>query len=41
VVKLQSNSKIFGWFVDQVMKATQGQANAQLVNEALKRALGG
>jgi hypothetical protein len=37
VAKLQSNLKIFGRFVGQVVKATQDQANAQLVNEALKR----
>ncbi|HEV2380348.1 MAG TPA: Asp-tRNA(Asn)/Glu-tRNA(Gln) amidotransferase subunit GatB [Terriglobia bacterium] len=29
-----------GWFVGQVMKATRGQANAQAVQEALKRELG-
>ncbi len=28
-----------GWFVGQVMKATQGQANPQLVQEVLKREL--
>jgi aspartyl-tRNA(Asn)/glutamyl-tRNA(Gln) amidotransferase subunit B len=37
--KLQSNPKVFGWFVGQVMRATQGQANPQLVNEVLKRKL--
>ena len=31
---------IFGFFVGQVMKATQGSANPQLVNETLKRLLG-
>ena len=30
-----------GWFVGQVMKATRGQANAQVVQEVLKRELGG
>ena len=30
-----------GWFVGQVMKATRGQANAQVVQEILKRELGG
>jgi aspartyl-tRNA(Asn)/glutamyl-tRNA(Gln) amidotransferase subunit B len=30
----------FGWFVGQVMKATRGQANPQLVQEVLKRELG-
>ena len=29
-----------GWFVGQVMKATRGQANAQIVQEVLKRELG-
>ena len=41
VAKLQGNPKVFGWFVGQVMKATQGQANPQLVNEVLKKKLGG
>jgi aspartyl-tRNA(Asn)/glutamyl-tRNA(Gln) amidotransferase subunit B len=31
--------KLFGFFVGQVMKATQGKANPQLVNEILKRYL--
>ena len=31
--------KLFGFFVGQTMKATQGKANPQLVNELLKRAL--
>jgi aspartyl-tRNA(Asn)/glutamyl-tRNA(Gln) amidotransferase subunit B len=39
VAKLESNPKVMGWFVGQVMKATQGQANPQLVNEVLNRAL--
>ncbi|HEV2492972.1 MAG TPA: Asp-tRNA(Asn)/Glu-tRNA(Gln) amidotransferase subunit GatB [Terriglobia bacterium] len=30
-----------GWFVGQVMKATRGQANPQLVQETLKRELSG
>ena len=29
-----------GWFVGQVMKATRGQANPQMVQEILKRELG-
>ncbi len=29
-----------GWFVGQVMKATRGQANAQVVQEVLKKELG-
>jgi len=31
--------KLFGFFVGQVMKATQGKANPQLVNEILKKHL--
>ncbi|MBX3223607.1 MAG: Asp-tRNA(Asn)/Glu-tRNA(Gln) amidotransferase subunit GatB [Labilithrix sp.] len=31
---------VFGFFVGQVMKATKGSANPQLVNETLKRLLG-
>lgn len=33
------NDKLFGWFVGQVMKATKGQANPQLVNQLLKQHL--
>jgi aspartyl-tRNA(Asn)/glutamyl-tRNA(Gln) amidotransferase subunit B len=40
VEKLKSNPKVFGWFVGQVMKATEGQANPQLVNEVLRKKLG-
>jgi aspartyl-tRNA(Asn)/glutamyl-tRNA(Gln) amidotransferase subunit B len=40
VAKLESNPKVLGWFVGQVMKATQGQANPGLVNEVLRRKLG-
>jgi aspartyl-tRNA(Asn)/glutamyl-tRNA(Gln) amidotransferase subunit B len=32
---------IFGWFVGQVMKATQGKANPALVNDLLKKKLAG
>ncbi|OYV37557.1 MAG: aspartyl/glutamyl-tRNA amidotransferase subunit B [Acidocella sp. 20-61-6] len=32
--------KLFGFFVGQVMKATQGKGNPALVNEAVKKALG-
>ena len=35
------NEKILGWFVGQVMKATQGKANPQAVNEILRKKLGG
>ena len=34
------NRKVIGWFVGQVMKATQGKANPKIVNELLRRALG-
>ncbi len=33
------NRKLTGWFVGQVMRATQGQANPKLVNELLARLL--
>jgi len=33
--------KVFGFFVGQVMKATKGKANPQLVNELLKKMLTG
>jgi aspartyl-tRNA(Asn)/glutamyl-tRNA(Gln) amidotransferase subunit B len=33
------NEKIFGFLVGQVMKATRGKANPQMVNELLKRKL--
>ena len=33
--------KLFGFFVGQVMKATQGKANPKMVNEALRRKLDG
>ncbi len=35
------NEKVLGWFVGQVMKATQGRANPKLVNELLRRKLSG
>jgi aspartyl-tRNA(Asn)/glutamyl-tRNA(Gln) amidotransferase subunit B len=35
----QGKEKLFGFFVGQVMKATQGKANPQLVNELLKKRL--
>jgi aspartyl-tRNA(Asn)/glutamyl-tRNA(Gln) amidotransferase subunit B len=34
------NTKVIGWFVGQVMKATQGKANPGLVNQILKGKLG-
>jgi len=33
-------TKVFGFFVGQVMKATQGKANPELLNELLKKKLG-
>ncbi|MEX2454418.1 MAG: Asp-tRNA(Asn)/Glu-tRNA(Gln) amidotransferase GatCAB subunit B, partial [Rhodospirillaceae bacterium] len=33
------NEKILGWFVGQVMKATQGKANPQAVNDILRKKL--
>ena len=32
--------QLFGFFVGQTMKAMQGKANPQVVNELLKKALG-
>jgi aspartyl-tRNA(Asn)/glutamyl-tRNA(Gln) amidotransferase subunit B len=39
VESYRKNPKALGWFVGQVMKATQGQANPQMVNEVLRRKL--
>jgi len=36
----KGKEKLFGFFVGQVMKATQGKANPQMVNEILKKKLG-
>ncbi len=33
--------KLFGFFVGQVMKVTQGKANPQMVNDLLKKMLAG
>jgi aspartyl-tRNA(Asn)/glutamyl-tRNA(Gln) amidotransferase subunit B len=33
--------KVFGFFVGQTMKATQGKANPQLVNDLLRTLLDG
>jgi aspartyl-tRNA(Asn)/glutamyl-tRNA(Gln) amidotransferase subunit B len=35
------NQKLAGWFVGQVMRATQGKANPKLVNEILTKKLSG
>ena len=34
------NAKVAGWFTGQAMRATQGKANPQLVNEILRKKLG-
>jgi len=36
-----ANPKVIGWFVGQVMKASQGKANPGTVNQLLKQKLGG
>ncbi|HWB49827.1 MAG TPA: Asp-tRNA(Asn)/Glu-tRNA(Gln) amidotransferase subunit GatB [Stellaceae bacterium] len=41
VAQYAANPKILGFFVGQVMKATQGKANPALVNELLRKKLGG
>jgi aspartyl-tRNA(Asn)/glutamyl-tRNA(Gln) amidotransferase subunit B len=41
VAQYQTNPKVLGFFVGQVMKATGGKANPALVNELLKKKLGG
>ena len=35
------NEKVLGWFVGQVMQATQGKANPQAVNEILRKKITG
>ena len=37
----EGKDKLFGFFVGQVMKRSQGQANPKLVNELLKEKLAG
>ena len=37
----EGNEKVLGWFVGQVMKATKGQANPGMVNQLLRKKLGG
>ncbi len=41
VAQYQSNPKVLGFFVGQVMKATGGKANPALVNKLLRKKLGG
>jgi aspartyl-tRNA(Asn)/glutamyl-tRNA(Gln) amidotransferase subunit B len=40
VAQYATNPKVLGFFVGQVMKATQGKANPALVNELLRKKLG-
>jgi aspartyl-tRNA(Asn)/glutamyl-tRNA(Gln) amidotransferase subunit B len=40
VEQVKAKPSMLGWFVGQVMKATQGKANPQTVNEVLRRRLG-
>lgn len=40
VEKAQSNPKLAGWFVGQVMKATGGKANPKAVNQIVQQKLG-
>lgn len=40
VANVQKNPKVLGWFVGQVMKATGGRANPELVNTLLRKKLG-
>ncbi|MGE0259744.1 MAG: Asp-tRNA(Asn)/Glu-tRNA(Gln) amidotransferase subunit GatB [Alphaproteobacteria bacterium] len=41
VAQYRANPKVLGFFVGQVMKATGGKANPALVNDLLRRKLGG
>src|SRR4029077_4085920 len=41
VAQYATNPKVLGFFVGQVMKATAGKANPGVVNELLKKKLGG
>src|SRR5258707_4375258 len=41
VAQYHANPKVLGFFVGQVMKATGGKANPALVNQLLKKKLGG
>ena len=41
VAQYATNPKVLGFFVGQVMKATGGKANPALVNERLRKRLGG
>ena len=39
VATYRKNPKVIGWFVGQVMRATRGKANPQLVQELLRKHL--
>ena len=39
VQKVVSNPKVIGWFVGQIMKASNGKANPKLANELVKEKL--
>ena len=39
VAQYQTNPKVLGFFVGQVMKATGGKANPALVNDLLRKKL--
>lgn len=41
VAEAKEKPKLAGWFVGQVMKASQGKANPAMVNEILAKKLGG
>jgi aspartyl-tRNA(Asn)/glutamyl-tRNA(Gln) amidotransferase subunit B len=41
VAQYATNPKVLGFFIGQVMKATQGKANPALVNELLRKKLAG
>jgi aspartyl-tRNA(Asn)/glutamyl-tRNA(Gln) amidotransferase subunit B len=41
VAQYRANPKVAGWFVGQVMKASQGKANPAAVNQILRKKLGG
>jgi aspartyl-tRNA(Asn)/glutamyl-tRNA(Gln) amidotransferase subunit B len=40
VADAKTNPKAIGWFVGQVMKASGGKANPQVVNELLRQRIG-
>lgn len=40
VARVAENPSLSGWFVGQVMKETDGQADPKIVNELVQKALG-